>query len=112
MRLINCNVAQNTVSRKRLRPCFENGEDCAVQKAFETGEPCVAYHKHSDAGENLRYVETRAFPLKNESGMVTSVIESVTNITEKYLLEQERLKSQKLEAIRAIADDMCRHGCE
>ena len=91
------------LSHRTERPCFENGEDCAVKKAFETGEPCVAFHKHSDADENLRYVETRAFPLKNESGIVTSVIEAVTNITEKHLLEQERLKSQKLEAIGTLA---------
>ena len=91
------------LSHRIDRPCHEAGEDCAVKNTFETGEPSVAYHKHSDADENLRYVETRAFPLKNESGIVTSVIESVTNITEKHLLEQERLKTQKLEAIGTLA---------
>ena len=91
------------LSHRIDRPCYEAGEDCAVKHAFETGNPSIAYHKHTDADENLRYVETKAFPLKNESGIVTSVIESVTNITEKHLLEQERLKTQKLEAIGTLA---------
>ena len=34
---------------------------------------------------------------------MTSVIETVSNITEKHLLEEERLKTQKLEAIGTLA---------
>jgi PAS domain S-box-containing protein len=93
----------HAVSHKSMQPCHEAGEDCAVRKAFETGEPATAYHKHADAEGSLLYVETKAFPLKNESGEVTSVIESISNITERHLLEQERLKTQKLEAIGTLA---------
>ncbi len=91
------------VSHKANRPCYEVGEECAVKKAFETGEPSTVCHKHGDAGANTLYVETKAFPLKDESGAVTSVIESINNITEKHLLETERLKAQKLEAIGTLA---------
>lgn len=91
------------VSHRTTRPCHEFGEDCAVRRAFESGEPCVANHEHQDAEGQVRYVETRAFPIRTETGAVTSVIESVTNTTEKRLLEQERLKTQKLEAIGTLA---------
>ena len=45
----------------------------------------------------------RQFPLKDSSGAVTSVIETINNITEKHLLVEERLKTQKLEAIGILA---------
>ena len=51
----------------------------------------------------MLYVETKAFPIKDASGAVTSVIETINNITEKYLLEEERLKTQKLESIGTLA---------
>ncbi len=91
------------VSHKASRPCFEDGEECAVKKAFETGESATASHVHHDADGSILYVETKAFPLKNAAGDVTSVIESVSNITDKHLLEEERLKTQKLEAIGTLA---------
>jgi PAS domain S-box-containing protein len=91
------------VSHRSSVPCHEAGEDCAVRRAFETGEPCVANHTHRDADGQMLYVETRAFPVRDEAGAITSAIESVTNMTEKHLLEQERLKTQKLEAIGTLA---------
>ena len=45
----------------------------------------------------------RPFRSRDVSGKVTSVIETVNNITEKHLLEEERLKTQKLEAIGTLA---------
>ena len=37
------------ISHKTLRPCYEEGEECAVRHVFETGEPHTALHKHPDA---------------------------------------------------------------
>jgi len=91
------------ISHRTLRPCYEEGEECAVRHVFETGEPHTALHKHPDARGSILYVETKAFPIKDSSGAVTSVIETVNNITEKYLLEEEQLKTQKLEAIGTLA---------
>jgi len=91
------------VSHKTDRPCYEEGEECATRKVFETGKPYAALHRHKDADGNLLYVETKAFPIKDASGSVTSVIETINNITEKRLLEEERLKTQKLESIGALA---------
>ena len=91
------------ISHKTLRPCHEEGEECAVRHVFETGEPHTALHKHPDAKGSILYVETKAFPIKDSTGAVTSVIETVNNITEKHLLEEEQLKTQKLEAIGTLA---------
>jgi two-component system cell cycle sensor histidine kinase/response regulator CckA len=91
------------ISHQILKPCYEEGEDCAVKHAFDTGLPHTAMHKHEDAKGNILYVETKAFPLKDVSGTVTAAIETIRNITERHLLEAEQLKTQKLEAIGTLA---------
>ncbi len=91
------------VSHKTSRPCFDEGEDCAVRRVFATGEPHAALHKHRDRDGQVLYVETRAFPIRDNTGRVTSAIETINNITEKHLLEEERLKTQKLESIGTLA---------
>ena len=91
------------VSHKRNQPCFAEGEDCASQQVFASGDPRTAVHKHTDHDGHVIYVETKAFPIKDNSGRVTSVIETINNITEKHLLEEERLKTQKLESIGTLA---------
>ncbi|NOR50370.1 MAG: PAS domain S-box protein, partial [Desulfuromonadales bacterium] len=91
------------VSHRLERPCYELGEDCAVQKVFATGKPHSAVHKHPGKEGQVLYVETKAFPVTDRSGQVTSAIETVNNITEKHLLQEERLKTQKLESIGTLA---------
>jgi PAS domain S-box-containing protein len=91
------------ISHKSLRPCYEEGEECAVRQVFETGEPHSALHRHPDAKGSILYVETKAFPIKDRTGAVISVIETVNNITERHLLKEEQLKTQKLEAIGTLA---------
>jgi signal transduction histidine kinase/CheY-like chemotaxis protein len=83
--------------------CHEAGEECAARRVFETGEPSAALHKHPDSDGHILYVETKAYPIKDASGNVISVIETVNNITERHLLEEERLKTQKLESIGTLA---------
>ncbi|MBI5101500.1 MAG: PAS domain S-box protein [Nitrospirae bacterium] len=91
------------MSHKASRPCYESNEECAVLHVFETGAPHSVVHRHSEPGGSILYVETKAFPLKDSGGEITSVVETVNNLSEKYLLEDERLKTQKLEAIGALA---------
>lgn len=91
------------LSHRTRRPCFEKGEECAVRHVFETGEPHAAHHRHPVGEDTILFVETKAFPIKDITGAVISVIETINNITEKHLLEDERLKSQKLEAIGTLA---------
>jgi PAS domain S-box-containing protein len=91
------------VSHRRASPCFEAGEECAVYHSFETGEPYVSFHRHEDREGNLLYVETKSYPLKDASGAVTSAIEVINNITDRHLLEEQLLRTQKLEAVGLLA---------
>ncbi len=95
----NCHDISHTL----LLSCYKEGQDCAVRHVFRTGEPHTVVHRHEDHKGAIRYVETKAFPLKDSSGAVTSAIEEINNITEKHLLEEERLKTQKIEAIGILA---------
>jgi two-component system, cell cycle sensor histidine kinase and response regulator CckA len=92
-----------TVSHGLQQSCSSVGEDCGARKVFETGKPKIANHIYHNAEGNTVYVETRSYPLKDASGTVISVIEAISNITEKHLLEEERNKSQKLEALGMLA---------
>jgi PAS domain S-box-containing protein len=69
------------ISHRLGRPCHESGEECAVRSVLETGEPGSAVHQHPDGTGGIVYVETKAFPIRDDSGAVTSVIETVNNIT-------------------------------
>jgi two-component system, cell cycle sensor histidine kinase and response regulator CckA len=91
------------ISHRSATPCYEFGEECAVRDSFEKDEPFVYSHKHYDTDGNVIYVETKSYPLKDVSGNVTSVIEMVNNITDRHLLEEQLLRTQKLEAVGLLA---------
>jgi PAS domain S-box-containing protein len=91
------------ISHQSEVPCHEAGEECAVRHCFETGEPHSCVHKHTDKDGGVLYVETKAFPLRDASGNVTSAIEVINNITDKHLLEEQILRTQKLEAVGLLA---------
>ena len=82
---------------------MNRGEECAVRHSFEKGEPYVCFHKHPDKDGNVIYVETKSYPLRDTYGKVTSVIETINNITDKHLLEEQILRTQKLEAVGLLA---------
>ncbi|MDA8079957.1 MAG: ATP-binding protein [Nitrospiraceae bacterium] len=91
------------VSHHLGRPCHEEGRDCVVNRTFDTGESGVILFKSEDDRGNRSYVEKRAFPVRDAAGDITTAIETVRNVTDRYLLETERLKTQKLEAIGTLA---------
>jgi PAS domain S-box-containing protein len=91
------------ISHNISRPCYEEGEECVVQQVFATGEPREILHKHADPDGHILFMETKGFPIKDASGNVTAVIETLNDITEKLLLEEERLKTQKLESLGTLA---------
>lgn len=92
-----------TISHRSDRLCYEMGEDCAVRHCFEKGEPHTCIHKHHSGDGGLIYAETKSYPLKDAAGNVQSCIEVIKNITDKHLLEEQLLRTQKLEAVGLLA---------
>ncbi len=91
------------VSHRIDRPCYENGETCTAKSVFDTGESHSAVHTHQDKDGRPVYVETASYPMKDKSGRIVSVIETLKDITEKRKLEEQLLQAQKMESIGRFA---------
>ena len=91
------------VSHHFDRPCFLEGEECAPAYTLKTGMPHECIHKHTDSEGNHVYVEAKSYPIKNTSGKVTAVIETMNDITERRKLEAQLRHAQKMEAVGTLA---------
>jgi len=91
------------VSHHLDKPCFWAGEECAPSRTFKTGASSLAIHTHHDSEGKPLYIETRSYPIKDASGTVTAVIETLNNITEVRRLEGQLRHAQKMEAIGTLA---------
>lgn len=91
------------VSHRLREPCFLTGEECPVRHTFETGEPCRAVHEHRNSKGEPVHIETKSYPLRDESGEVVLVIEIVIDVTERKKLESQLLHAQKMESIGTLA---------
>ncbi len=98
------------VFHKFSKPCNEMGISCGATHVFVHGTSCGAdCHYHGDYN-NLLYVETKYYPLKNIYGDVVSVIVTIIDRTEKKKLEEQLFHAQKMEALgqfsSSIAHDL------
>jgi PAS domain S-box-containing protein len=74
-------------------------EPCHAQEVFRTGRPLFKEKFNPSIG----YMEIRAYPIFDETGKVSLVVEHIRDITEHKKLEEEILKSQKLESLGVLA---------
>ncbi len=84
-----------TLWHRQDRPC----DDCPVLKSFRSGD---AENVQLTTPDN-RIWAVRAYPIKNESGEVESVMELGTDITEKRTLQAEQMRSNHLASIGELA---------
>ncbi len=94
-----------TVSHHLDKPCYETdcGCICPMKLCMETGDHARAIHLHYDSANQSRYIEMNAYPMKNEAGEVTSVIETLEDVTKRIMLEKS-LEEAK-EKYRKLYDD-------
>lgn len=65
--------------------------------------PTTTVRRQAGPDGATHHFEVKSFPLRTPSGDVDSVVEVFSDITGRRLLDEERLKSQKLEAIGTLA---------
>ena len=80
---------------ERSIPC----ENCYAIKSFRTG--CV--ESSEVITPDNRILDTNAFPIKDEDGSVKNVIIVAKDITEKRRIEEEMIKTDKIESLGIIA---------
>lgn len=77
------------VSHHSMKPCYLTGEECSVNDVFKTGTSHMVVHKHFDKDNNPVFVETIAYPIKDNHGNIKSAVEIITDVTENHILQQQ-----------------------
>ncbi len=75
--------------------CDHMGEECPVREVFQSGGVKRVVHKHIDSENRELFLEITAYPLRDEKGEITGVVELLHDITDKYLLEEENKKRMR-----------------
>ncbi len=88
------------LTHNRASPCSGENHACPLSHVVETGEPYSVEHQHQSPAGEPRFVEVRGYPIKDENGRVSHIIEHETDITTRYLY-QEKLEAAKLAAEEA-----------
>ncbi|MFQ5887111.1 MAG: PAS domain-containing protein [Candidatus Hydrothermarchaeales archaeon] len=79
--------------------------DCPVKVTFDTGKPSYTAHEGRAKNGTKTYVEMNSYPIKNPSGEVISVIETVKEVSERRRHEKEMKEKRELEKITKHAID-------
>ncbi len=77
--------------------------DCPVKVTFETGESACASHEGIAKDGTPIYVELNSYPVKDFSGRIVRVIETVRDISEKRKYDAEMAEKRVLEKINKAA---------
>ncbi len=85
-------------------PCSQSGEDCGLEKVFETGKPQYSHHIHRTIDNSLVHVDILYSPIKDKSGNVIQVIESIRDVTS--VVSTREALSQSEERIKQIAENI------
>lgn len=83
---------------KRETPC----DGCPINKAFQDGK-VHRTERMVMLDDGVHVVELTASPLKDSTGIIIAGIELVRDVTEKKRLQEEAVKSQKLESVGLLA---------
>ncbi len=94
------------ISHHSARPCYLLGEDCPVKQTFETGKVHDALHTHKDISGAPYTAELKTYPFVKASGTISSVIVTITDVTEKHQLQEQLAQSQKMESVARLAGGM------
>ncbi|GEM_PF-1835850 len=81
-----CSVGESTcyaLTHQQDEPCGSAEHPCPVREVKERKKPATAEHIHHDKKGNPRVVEIHAYPILDNNGAVTRVIEYALDITDR-----------------------------
>ena len=79
----------HALTHNREHPCRGIRHGCPLDEVKRTKKPITMEHVHYDKDGNARHVEIHGFPILNEEGNVTQMIEYSLDITERKQAEDE-----------------------
>ena len=92
------------LTHKSDTPCSEPDHPCPIEEVKKTGKPTMMQHQHfSDEDGTMHIFEIYGYPIFNDEGEVSQIIEYNIDVTEKKGLEDQLRQGQKLEAIGSLA---------
>jgi PAS domain S-box-containing protein len=78
----------------RSRPCDTSEHPCSLEEVKRTRKPTMVEHVHLDAEGTARNVEVYGYPLFDEQGNVSRVIEYTLDVTERKRAEEALRQSE------------------
>ena len=82
--------------------CNANDGVCPVDQVLQ-GRAMRPFFQASGSEQTRRWLERTASPIYDTDGAISHVIEIIRDVTSEHLLAEERLQSEKLHAILALA---------
>ena len=77
------------------QPCSGNEHPCPLQEILRTKKPTMVEHIHDDGEKGPRHMEIHAYPILDDYGNVTHMIEACRDITERKQMERMKESLQK-----------------
>jgi PAS domain S-box-containing protein len=77
------------LTHRSEEPCCSQEHPCPVEIIKQTGKPAVVEHVHYDRHGDLRNVEVHGYPIFDEEGRISQVIEYSLDITDRKRAEIE-----------------------
>ena len=81
------------ISHKRTEPCEGDNNPCPLKEIKKTGKPVTVKHVHYNKEGNLKNVEVHAYPVFDDDGNVSQIIEYSLDITERKQTEDALKKA-------------------
>ncbi|MGC9966863.1 MAG: ATP-binding protein [Syntrophobacteraceae bacterium] len=84
----------HALTHQRSEPCSGVEHLCPMEKVKNTRKPFTTEHVYYDKDGSERHVEVHSYPVLDNEGKVTQVIEYILDITRRKQLEEELRKSR------------------
>lgn len=101
------NLTCHALTRMRDEPCEDEEHVCPLDEVKRTKKPAVVEHIHYGEDGSLRNIEVHGYPILDEKGNVTQMIEFFLDITERKRAEEEiENRMEDLKIINTIIRDV------
>ena len=102
----NDDITCHRLSHHTDTPCRGHDHPCPIEIIRATGRPTVVEHIHYDNNGQRRYIEVHGYPIFDQDGRLTEIIEHCQDITERKEHEEHlrRARREAEEASRAKSE--------